>query len=350
MLYSLKEITIIPAIISNIDSRSECNPYYENEYKRLPLFTAPMSAVVGEKSFNNYFNNNIEPIIPRNIPIKRRLELLQQWDIFIAFSLNEIKEYLINFKIDTICTGTFKILIDIANGNMKKMFDIVKQLKEIYNSKIIIMAGNIANPETYEEYCKAGIDYCRVGIGGGSSCNTSTFTGIHYPMGSLLKECNKIKITHNHFYENFPNIINSAYTKQYPATKIIADGGIKGYADIIKCLALGADYVMCGSVFAKMKESEGEIILDDNKAILYKKFYGMSTPKAQIELGGDGSKATEGNETLIPVEYTMEEWVNNFTAYLKSTMSYCGKRTLEEFIGKVQTDIMSENSINSINK
>lgn len=55
------------------------------------------------------------------------------------------------------------------------------------------MAGNIANPETYEEYCKAGIDYCRVGIGGGSGCNTSTFLGVHYPMGSLLKECNRIK-------------------------------------------------------------------------------------------------------------------------------------------------------------
>ena len=31
-------------------------------------------------------------------------------------------------------------------------------------------------------------------------------------------------------------------------------------------------------------------------------------------------------------------------------MSYCGKRTLEEFVGKVQTEVMSENSINSINK
>ena len=43
MLYSLKEITIIPTTISDIDSRSECNPYYG---EMLPLFTAPMSAVV----------------------------------------------------------------------------------------------------------------------------------------------------------------------------------------------------------------------------------------------------------------------------------------------------------------
>ena len=179
------------------------------------------------------------------------------------------------------------------------------------------------------------------------NCLTTTMTGVHYPMGSLLKECNRIK-----------QIISDSelcmITKRDPdkykiTTKIVADGGIKGYSDIIKCLALGADYVMCGSVFAKMKESEAEIF-ESLKGDKYKKFYGMSTPKAQIELGGDGSKATEGNETLIPVEYTMKEWVDNFESYLKSAMSYCGKRTLEEFVGKVKTEVMSGDSVNSINK
>ena len=32
------------------------------------------------------------------------------------------------------------------------------------------MAGNIANPDTYYEYAKDGIDYVRCGIGGGSAC------------------------------------------------------------------------------------------------------------------------------------------------------------------------------------
>lgn len=336
MLNSLKEITIIPAKISDIDSRSECNPYYG---EILPLFTAPMSAVVGVNSWKDYMNNKINPIIPRSVPIEKRLNFLSNTTMFVSFSLSEIQQQFID-KDYTDYNGQFHILIDIANGNMKKMFDVVKQLKEIYGSKIIIMAGNIANPETYEKYCQLEIDYCRVGIGGGSGCNTSTFTGIHYPMGSLLKRCNTIKET----YKNL-----SVQNVGLNPTKIVADGGIKGYSDIIKCLALGADYVMCGSVFAKMKESEAEIF-ESLKGDKYKKFYGMSTPKAQIELGGDGSKATEGNETLIPVEYTMEEWIDNFESYLKSAMSYCGKRTLEEFVGKVKTEVMSGDSVNSINK
>ena len=335
MLNSLKEITIIPAKISDIDSRSECNPYYG---EILPLFTAPMSAVVGVNSWKDYMNNKINPIIPRNTPIEKRLNLLSNTTMFISFSLSEIQQQFID-KDYTDYNGQFHILIDIANGNMKKMFDLVKQLKEIYED-VVIMAGNIANPETYEKYCQLGIDYCRVGIGGGSGCNTSTFTGIHYPMGSLLKRCNTIKET----YKNL-----SVQNVGLNPTKIVADGGIKGYSDIIKCLALGADYVMCGSIFAKMKESEAEIF-ESLKGDKYKKFYGMSTPKAQIELGGDGSKATEGNETLIPVEYTMEEWIDNFESYLKSAMSYCGKRTLEEFVGKVKTEVMSGDSVNSINK
>ena len=41
--YSLKDIAIVPAAVSNISSRGECNPY-KGDF--LPLFTAPMSSVV----------------------------------------------------------------------------------------------------------------------------------------------------------------------------------------------------------------------------------------------------------------------------------------------------------------
>lgn len=340
MLYSLKEVTIIPASISEINSRSECKIYKPNG--KLPLFTAPMSSVVGIKSVFDYSENWINPILPRSVDLDIRLEFIGLHDHFAAFSLNEIEENFLNREFIEYITH-FKILIDIANGNMKKMFDIVSRLKEKYKQDIIIMAGNIANPETYEQYCNCGIDYCRVGIGGGAGCLTSTNTGIHYPLASLLMECRNIKEKVIEYKEKFNNSLSTP-------TQIIADGGIKGYSDIIKALACGADYVMCGSLFAKMEESESPIIIDNSDIKQYKLFYGMSTPRAQIETGGDGSKITEGKEIKIPVKYTMEHWVSNFKFYLQSAMSYCNAKCLDDFIGKVEIGIMSESSINSINK
>jgi GMP reductase len=41
-------------------------------------------------------------------------------------------------------------------------------------------------------------------------------------------------------------------------SKIVADGGFREYSDIIKALALGADYVMLGSILNKCLESSGD--------------------------------------------------------------------------------------------
>ena len=355
--YGLKDIAIVPAAISNINSRSKCNPYDSSGF--LPLFTAPMSSVVDLNNYKLFIENKIAPIIPRNIDLETRKEMCSE--TWCAFSMKEFYDEFEN-TLEPILINKY-VLIDIANGGMKILHDSIRFAKEIHGDKLIIMAGNVANPETYIVLCEAGVNYCRIGVGNGGGCLTSSNLGVNFPSASLISEC----------YEASLQLKNPAY--------IVADGGIKGYSDIIKCLALGADFVQVGSVFNKMLESSGETKVSNSILNLYgqlskiscgniivdqysndilkcfkdgigytKAFYGMSTKKAQKELGNAKLKTSEGIELCNEVEYTMSQWTENFTDYLKSAMSYTNSKTLDDFIGEVQTIVISQTAQDAINK
>lgn len=341
MKYSLNDIFIVPSPVSVINSRSECNPFYQDG--SLPLFTAPMSSVVDMTNYNLFKSNNINPILPRTIDFDTRMILSNK--VWAAFSLDEF----ITIANNPIITYSDKryLVIDIANGHMLKLHNAIMKAKEIHGDNIVIMAGNIANPETYAILSDAGADYVRLGIGLGSCCITASNTAIYYPIGSLIEEC-----------------FNISMNLKSPA-KIIADGGVKGFSDIIKCLALGADYVMCGSIFNRMLESAGVTYNCDSKVnqydshirdlfksgeVFYKEHYGMSTKKAQMEISGKADKTSEGIKREQKVEYTMGQWVENFVDYFKSAMSYASMYELNEFIGNVNTIKVTNNSYNAINK
>ena len=180
-------------------------------------------------------------------------------------------------------------------------------------------------------------------------------------MASLISEC-----------------YDMSCTLKSPA-KIVADGGMKNYSDIIKSLALGSDYVMIGGILNKSLESAGDTYganihhdtptggwlepgekVDQysdgvknafkNGAKFYKKFRGMSTKGVQKLLGNEYLKTSEGVTRINPVEYTIEGWTENFKHYLASAMSYTGKLSLDDFIGKVELNLISQNSFNRFNK
>ena len=366
MLYTLNDISIIPAVISNIKSRKECNPYNNN---MLPIFTAPMSSIIDENNYELFQENKINTIIPRNIPIETRLSLMH--DTFIAVSLDEFEKY---FCQNAIIRGIMNVCVDVANGHMQRLLDLCKVAKQYWGDNLQLMTGNVANPETYLEYAKIGIDYIRLGIGSGNVCTTSANNGIHYPMASLISKCVKHKSELLHFKNNTYNRFETNGFKSIP--KIVADGGFQNYDQIIKALALGADYVMLGGIFAKCWEACGEIkfnvpMCTENEAMSYqclypnaklyvaetkeveftltRNYFGMSTKEAQKLFGKEGTTTAEGISKQVKIEYSLSGWIDNFVHYLRSTMSYTNCRTLEEF-KKVKTEIISVQSFNSYYK
>lgn len=319
-LYSLSDITIVPAVLTNIKSRSECNPFRKSIleiYGYYPLITAPMDFVRID-NIHEFENVGISIIVPRTVSFEERVRLMENY--FCAFSLKECRDI-----IDSdIVSYTQHILIDIANGTMEEEINVGKALKERFGLGLFLMGGNIGNPATYLLYDAAGFDFLRVGIGDGAGCLTSKQLGVSYPYASLISEISELKYRfHSH-------------------CKIIADGGMNSYSDIIKCLALGADYVMCGKLLAQAA-LEGENIGDE---FIYR---GMSTKSAQKDMGSTKLKTAEGRTLHLTKQYTLKGWVENFDSYLRSAMSYCDARDLVEFRQKAVCQVISPNASYKIN-
>lgn len=351
VLYSLGDVTIIPGESTTILHRSQCDPFtksIEGKENYYPVIAAPMASVISPENYKLFHEQGISCIIPRNIPLEERKKLCME--VICAFSLNEVEENFINNKY-SLLGDKLHILIDIANGHMVKEIAIGKTLKELYGDNVILMGGNIANPQTYFLYNDAGFDFLRLGIGGGSQCITSTQLGVHYPMASLIGDTVELMRDKGIYFDK-------------GRTKIIADGGINSFSDAIKCLALGADYVMMGKVFAKAKEACGDtFVMYDEKSgnpRTYRRYYGMSTKRAQAEILGYNTieeakkdtiklKTAEGRSEDLLIEYTLQGWVENFDSYLRSAMSYTGSAYLSTFPMRGEVRVISSLSGTLIN-
>jgi len=109
--------------------------------------------------------------------------------------------------------------------------------------------------------------------------------------------------------------------------KIIADGGIRSNGDIIKALAVGADFVMLGSMLAGTTESPGEVFHSKNKK--YKIYRGMASKAAQDDWRGKSS-APEGISTTIPFKGTVKNILEDMIGNIQSGFSYSGANCIEE--------------------
>ena len=105
-------------------------------------------------------------------------------------------------------------------------------------------------------------------------------------------------------------------------------------------------YIKSNGVYCKANEED----LQNPDIQLYHKFYGMASKQGMKDLHLNKHTA-EGITRYIPIKYdSLHQWASNMKDYLRSAMSYCNVKRLQDFIGTPKVTIISNNAKNAINK
>jgi IMP dehydrogenase len=187
-----------------------------------------------------------------------------------------------------------------------------------------LVAGNVATGEATADLIRIGVDGVKVGIGAGSICTTRVVAGIGVPMISAILDCAR-----------------AAKASDVP---VIADGGIRYSGDITKAMAVGANCVMIGSLFAGTDESPGEVVLYQGRS--FKEYRGMGSIGAMrsgsrdryfqddfdLDAPGSGSEklVPEGIEGRVPYRGTVAGMVHQLVGGLRAGMGYVGCGTIAD--------------------
>jgi IMP dehydrogenase len=217
--------------------------------------------------------------------------------------------------------GATVVVLDIAHGHAEHAIEGVRRLKA-EAPQVQVIAGNVATGQGALDLAEAGADAIKVGVGPGGVCTTRLVAGVGVPQLTAVSDA-----------------VNAGC-----GVPIIADGGIRTSGDIAKALAVGADSVMIGSMFAGTKEAPGEVEQTDKG--LFKRIRGMASREAAEQRAARSGeeldeeyfehRAAEGVEGLVPYRGSVHMLVNELMAGLKSSMSYSDAATLAEFRTKAK--------------
>ncbi|MHA2010549.1 MAG: guanosine monophosphate reductase [Candidatus Hodarchaeales archaeon] len=217
------------------------------------------------------------------------------------------------------------VCIDVAHGHCDRMIDTIKRIKD-FDSKFEVIAGNVATRDATRDLCEAGADAIKVGIGPGSMCTTRLVTGIGVPQLSAIIDCSDVANQHG--------------------VPIIADGGIRNSGDIVKALAAGASSVMVGNLISGTDETPGDLIEDIFNKKYYKQYRGMASDDVMTGWKGkDYHAASEGESRLVERKGSVDVIINKLVAGLRSGMTYCNAKNIDELRKNAIFRIVSANCI-----
>ena len=294
-----KDICLLPNY-STLYSRQEADTSVEflGRTFKLPIIPANMKCVLDEERAAWLSNNNYFYIMHRFADVYRFVADYQRLNnISISVGVkNEDKELLQKIKDEELRVDF--ITIDIAHGHSKLMKDMISFIKSLeLDAKII--AGNICTYQAYCDLVEWGANAVKVGIGGGAACSTKNKTGFTFPMYSCIRE------------------LRSFVLDDVP---IIADGGVREHADIVKAIHAGATMVMAGGLFSKLIDSPAELV-DGHKV-----YFGSASQFNKGEY-----KHVEGIKRTLELDpMTYAEKINEIKQDIQSAISYAGGDQLKD--------------------
>jgi IMP dehydrogenase len=227
--------------------------------------------------------------------------------------------------------GVDVLVIDTAHGHQDGMVKALKTVAQL-DLGLPIVAGNVVTADAVGDLVKAGATIVKVGVGPGAMCTTRMMTAVGRPQ--------------------FSAVLESAAAARELGAHVWADGGVRYPRDVALALAAGAASVMIGSWFAGTIEAPGTLNRDAAGA-LFKESWGMASTKA-VRQRFDRLDAYElARKTLFaegissskiyidPLRPSVEDLLDMITSGVRSSFTYAGARTIEEFQDRARVGVQS---------
>ena len=306
-MFDFQDINLIPKMCI-VGSRSECDTSVRFGPKTfaLPVVPANMQCVINDDIAIKLAKHELFYIHHRfDVDTVAFIRKMKAENLYSSISLgvsSEAYDIISYLSIQQLIPEY--ITIDIAHGHCIAMKNIITYIRQRLPSTFII-AGNVSTPEATKDLESWGANAIKVGIGPGSACTTYTATGFgsRGAQASIVAQC--------------------AEATQFPATRIIADGGIKEPGDIAKSIVLGAQMVMVGGMFSSLNDSPGAVVNMDGQ--LYKEFWGSAS-----SFQSNKKTRIEGTKKLLPMKpHDILDEMQHIKECLQSAISYGGGASIE---------------------
>ena len=230
--------------------------------------------------------------------------------------------------------GADVLVIDSSEGYTCWQANTIKWVRETYGDTVKIGAGNVVDRDGFLFLAKAGADFVKVGIGGGSICITRETKGIGRGQATALIE---VAAARDEYFKE---------TGIY--VPICSDGGIVHDYHMTLALAMGADFMMLGRYFARFDESPTNKVMVNGAYM--KEYWGEGSNRARnwqrYDLGGSTKLSfEEGVDSYVTYAGPLHDNVEASLYKVKSTMCNCGVITIPDLQREAKLTLVSATSI-----